>query len=200
MIYMNTNIKNINCNLKGQNNMNENEVVEQDQELETEQNSVRINIINKRMVSRYKYHDYKNTLREFLSKNCFTREENIATAENFTKNYAEHLDTKLSVVIDNLKSAGDPVYKELLLNKSFEGAVCTFMLSKKTNDLKVPGNLELICDKESVLKRDFKDISKAIQNIMRIKSSEVLFNGNETIVNNNLAISKAKNSFFIVTL
>jgi len=174
--------------------------VEIEQEEEVESNSIKINVINKRMVSRYKYHDYKNTLRIFLDKNCFKKEDNIPTYENFHKNYSEYLDMKLSLVIDSLKNAGDQVYKELLLNKSFEGAVCTFMLSKKTNDLKVPGTLELICDNESVLKRDFKDISKAIKNIMRVRSSQVLFNGNETIVNNNLAIAKATNSSFIITL
>ena len=183
--------------------MSENEIKKQEVEIEqevVEDKSIIINVINKRMVSRYRYHDYKNTLRDFLDKNCFKREENVATVENFHNNYSEYLDTKLSIVIDSLKNAGDQVYKELLLNKSFEGAVCTFMLSKKTNDLKVPGNLELICDKESVLNRQFKDVSKAMQNIMRIKSSEVLFNGNETIVNSNLAIAKATKAFFIVTL
>lgn len=173
--------------------------IRKEKEPKAEKKVISINILHKRMVSRHKYLGYKNTLRDFLGKNCFKREENIATYENFHNNYTEELDMILPEVIDKLRDAGDDVYKELLLEKSFEGAVCTFMLSKKVDDFKKPGNLELICDGESILKKDFKNVSRAIHNIMRIKSSEVLFNGNATIVNNNLAIANSQVAYFVVT-
>lgn len=165
----------------------------------TSRKPVTINVINKRTVTRYKYYDYKNTLGEFLSKNCFTREENVETAKNFRENYTDYLDQKVSKVIDNLKNTGDDMYKELLLNKSFEGRVCTFNLSRKINDLKTPGHLELFCDGKRVMKKHFKDVSKAIMSIMKIKGSDVLFNGNPIIVNNNLSIAESDEASFVVT-
>lgn len=162
--------------------------------------TVTFNVINKKVDESSKYYDYKETLRTFLSKKCFTKDENIATFENFHKNYTDFLELKLSVAIDKLKVRNDLIYKELLLTKSFEGSVCTFSLDQKIKNMKKAGYLELICDDKRVMRKHFKDVSKAILSTMRIKSTDVLFNGNAAFVKYNLEISKSMNASFIVTL
>lgn len=162
--------------------------------------SITFNVINKKMDETYKYYDYKNTLRTFLERKCFTKDTAVLTYENFHNNYSEYLDLKLSEATDKLKSMGNPIYKELLLNKSFEELVCTFSLDKKIKGLSKPGYLELVCDGKRVFrKKHCKDVSKSILNIMRIKGSGVLFNGNATYVNSNLEIAKSISAYFKVT-
>ena len=162
--------------------------------------SIIFNVINKKMDEAYKYYDYKNTLRTFLEKKCFTKDSAVLTYENFHNNYSEYLDLKVSVAIDRLKGIGNPIYKELLLNKSFEELVCTFSLDKKIKNLSKPGYLELICDGKRVFrKKHCKDVSKSILNIMKIKGSGVLFNGNANYVNNNLEIAKSNTAYFKVS-
>jgi len=165
----------------------------------TEKKSLIFNVINKKLGVKYKYYDYKNTLRVFLDKKCFTKDENIAIFEKFHENYYEYLDLKLSAAISKLKKADDLIYKELLLNKSFDGTVCTFTLDQKISNLKKAGYLELICDGKSIFRKHCKDVSKAILSIMKIKSTDVLFNGNGVFVNKNLEIGKSTVASFKVS-
>jgi len=166
---------------------------------DTNKKQMTFNVINKKQGASNKYYDYKDTLRTFLDKKCFTKDENVATFNNFHTNYVKYLDLKLSVAIDKLKMLGDEIYKELLLNKTFEGPVCTFSLDQKIKNLKRAGYLELICDEKRVLKKHYKDVSKTMLSIMRIKSSDVLFNGNMTFVNNNILIANSESASFKIS-
>ena len=166
---------------------------------ETNKKPMVFNVINKKKGASSKYYDYKDTLGTFLNKKCFTKEENVSTFKNFHSNYSKYLDLKLSVAIDKLKMLGDDVYKELLLNKSFEGPVCTFSLDQKIKNLKKSGYLELICDEKRVLRKHYKDVSKAMLSIMRVKSSDVLFNGNSIFVSNNVKIADSAAASFKVS-
>ncbi len=166
----------------------------------SEQKSLTFNVINKKQGVSSKYYDYKETLRTFLEKKCFTKEENIEAYKDFHSNYPEYLDLKLSVAIDKFRNLGNPIYKELLLGKSFEGSVCTFSLDQKIKNMRKAGYLDLFCDEKRVLRKHYKDISKAILSIMRIKNSDVLFNGNATFVNKNVRIANSSSAYFKVSI